>query len=571
MKIWLFFLVTMVGVGDIWSQSAEENKITVEHADNYALQTKGGINTQTLVGHVVMSHNQAVLQCDSATIWNESQVQANSNIIITQGDSVTIYADQLTYNADTELARLVGNVVLVSNDKRLFTSSLDYQLNTKVAEYETRSSIQTDSIVLSSQSGIYWVDDRTAHFFEEVYVEHEDFQLFSDTLSYNFDQEVASFLGPTILITQDSTTLYAEGGSYNQQIQLASFFDNAVYNDSIRTAQADSIFYWQLDGKTYLAGKASILEGNRQIIGDAINIDQLNSQFNSKGNAQILDPSQMIGAQEIQLDDISGLGLATGNVQWVDSAAGMRIVCDTAKLSNRGLAIAAYNQSFSRPILSLDMEGDTLYLGADTLLAVSQVDSMTEDTIRYFYAFHDVRVFKSDLQLICDSLEFLEKEGRFSFYGKPTLWSDTSAFYADSMFMFLSDKTIDQLQLSGNGFMINSPDEILFNQIKGRTIDVQFLEGNIHSVKVNGNAETIYYVLDEKNAYIGVNQSSSSNMIIQFKESQVDAIKNFNEVESYFIPIQEADQEALKLEGFRWDNTNRPLGIFSLINTKRVK
>jgi hypothetical protein len=60
-------------------------------------------------------------------------------------------------------------------------------------------------------------------------------------------------------------------------------------------------------------------------------------------------------------------------------------------------------------------------------------------------------------------------------------------------------------------------------------------------------------------------------MVILFKEGEVDAIKNFNEVDSYFIPIQEADQEALKLEGFKWDNSNRPTGIFSLINTKRLK
>jgi lipopolysaccharide export system protein LptA len=571
MKDMLLILLLFISGFDAWSQVEKENRIKVEHADNYELQIKENIHIQTLVGHVVMSHNQAILQCDSATIWNESQVQASSNIIITQGDSITIYADQLNYDAETEIANLQGNVVLVSDDKKLFTSSLDYQLNNKVAKYLTRSSIQTDSIVLSSKSGIYWVNEKEAYFFEEVYVEHEDFQLFSDTLNYKFDIEIATFDGPSILITKDSTSLYAEGGSYNQKTQFASFFDHAVYTDSIRTAQADSIFYWQLERKTFLSGKASILEGNREIFGDAIIIDQQKNLFSASGNAKIADETQIITAQNIQLDDNSDLGWATGNVHWIDTTAGMRIDCDTAFLSDGGLSIQAYNQPFSRPLLAIEMEGDTLYMGADTLLALSRIDSIMGDTFRSFFAFHDVRVFKSDLQLICDSLEYIEMEDRFSFYENPILWSDTSAFYADSMFMFLSDKTIDYLKLSGNGFMINSPDELLFNQIKGRIIDIQFIEGDLNKVTVNGNAETIYYVLDEENAYIGVNQSSSSNMVILFKEGEVDAIKNFNEVDSYFIPIQEADQEALKLEGFKWDNSNRPTGIFSLINTKRLK
>ncbi|MGA1544007.1 MAG: OstA-like protein [Saprospiraceae bacterium] len=570
MKNWLLFFILFIKLINGWSQNAETNRIKVEHADNYSFQINGKDQVQTLFGHVVMSHNEAVLHCDSATILNESQVEANANIVITQGDSVTIYADQLNYNAETETAKLLGNVVLVSDNKKLFTSSLTYQLNTKVAEYKVRSSIQTDSIVLSSESGIYWVNNKEAHFYSEVYVEHEDFQLFSDTVRYNFDIEVASFLGPSIFITKDSTNLYAEGGSYDQKIQFASFFDNAIYTDSIRIAQADSILYWQLDQKTYLSGNASIWEADRQISGDSIYIDQLNKQFNAKGSAQVIDQSQVISAYEIRLDDILGRGWATGEVNWVDTSAGMRISCDTAHLTNHGLSIQAYNQPLSRPLLALNMEGDTLYLGADTLFAISQVDSSNKDTIRTFLAFHDVRIFKSDLQLICDSLEYSEKEERFSFYEKPILWSDTSAFYGDSIFMFLLDKTVDHLELSGNGFMINSADEILFNQIKGRVIDILFLEGDIHKVKVNGNAETIYYVLDEENAYIGVNQSSSSNMVIQFKEGEVDAIKNYNEVESYFIPIQEADQEVLKLEGFRWDNTNRPNGIFSLITTKRL-
>ncbi len=570
MKKGLLFLIVFLSLIEGWSQDVETNRIKVEHADNYSFQINGKNQVQTLVGHVVMSHKQAVLHCDSATIWNESQVEANANVVITQGDSITIYADRLNYNSETETAKLLGNVVLVSDDKKLFTSSLNYQLNTKVAEYNVRSSIQTDSIVLSSESGIYWVNNKEAHFYNEVYVEHEDFQLFSDTVQYKFEIELASFLGPSIFITQDSSNLYAEGGSYDQKTKFASFFDNAVYTDSIRIAQADSILYWQIDRQTYLSGKASIREAGRQINGDSIFINQLNKQFDAKGNAQVIDQSQEISAHEIRIDDILGMGWATGKVQWVDTSAGMRISCDTAHLTNRGLSIQAYNQPFSRPLLALNMEGDTLYLGADTLFAISQVDTTIEDTLRTFLAFHDVRVFKSDLQLICDSLEYAEREERFSFYEKPVLWSDTSAFYADSIFMLLSDKTVDHLELLGNGFMINSADEILFNQIKGRVIDIHFLEGDIHKVWVNGNAETIYYVLDEENAYIGVNQSSSSNMVIQFKEGEVDAIKNYNEVESYFIPIQEADQEELKLEGFRWDNTNRPVGILSLIKTKRL-
>jgi hypothetical protein len=145
------------------------------------------------------------------------------------------------------------------------------------------------------------------------------------------------------------------------------------------------------------------------------------------------------------------------------------------------------------------------------------------------------------------------------------MWSDTSQFSADTIKMLLKNKKLDRIWLRQNSLVINSDDGLLFNQIKGRNTTAFFRDEQVREMFVDGNAQAIYYALDDKRAYIGVNQTECSEMKLYFENSKVISIKFYAEPKGTFTPMKKAGKDQKKLDGFFWDKTRRPRSIADLL------
>jgi len=179
------------------------------------------------------------------------------------------------------------------------------------------------------------------------------------------------------------------------------------------------------------------------------------------------------------------------------------------------------------------------------------------DTTQFLKAFYDVRIFKSNFQALCDSLIYNQQDSLFYLYKEPIVWSDTSQFVADTIKIAMKNDNIDRIYLIDNAFIINSPDEVLYNQVKGRKITAYFKKGEIDKMHVEGNAEAVYYALDDADQYIGVNKTVSSEMTLFFEKNEITRIK-FLEPDANLLPINTTDHEALKIAGFNWKINERP-------------
>ncbi|NJK82585.1 MAG: hypothetical protein HC912_01010 [Saprospiraceae bacterium] len=144
------------------------------------------------------------------------------------------------------------------------------------------------------------------------------------------------------------------------------------------------------------------------------------------------------------------------------------------------------------------------------------------DSARILVAYPDVRIFKSDLQAICDSLTYSTRDSIFRFFENPLIWSDTSQFSADTIRLVLKDEKIDRIFLLDESFIINSPDEKYFNQIKGKNIVATFAESELRKMQVEGNAESVYYAIDATQAYVGVNKAICSEMLLYFGNNKIE-------------------------------------------------
>jgi hypothetical protein len=129
--------------------------------------------------------------------------------------------------------------------------------------------------------------------------------------------------------------------------------------------------------------------------------------------------------------------------------------------------------------------------------------------------------------------------------------------------MRLKDKKMDRIWLRKNAFVINSEDAQFFNQIRGKYITAIFREDQVRDMLVEGNAQAVYYALDDKRAYIGVNETACSEMKLYFGNNKVENIKFYNQPSGTFSPIKKA-QSAKKLEGFFWETERRPGSVADL-------
>jgi lipopolysaccharide export system protein LptA len=598
--------------------TSRQKEVEVDHADVLEYIQQGDTVLQKLNGNVELRQDSVYMYCDTAIIKNRTRVFANGQVIIQQGDSLNVFADSAVYDGGTRIAELYGEVILEKGEQRLFTDRLTYDLNTKVATYQNNATLTQGETQLTSKKGYYYVDEQQIFFKDSVVVIDTAFTLLSDTLGFNTESRVVDFLGPT-LITADSTQLYCEDGYYDTKNNLAEFTKdaqykkgeqiavadtiryegdrkiyslrgNATFEEGERKAEADIIIYEQEADKTTLIGNATYRDKKQNIQADRIDYDAKQEIYSTRGRSRISDPPQILEADQVDYSEERGLGVAMGNVVWRDTSAQLTIVCDTADYNRKTDYLKAFGGRGGRPMLITMMDGDSLFMASDTLMSVlassmdkdsstmvsdtlmaASPDSVKSDSARLLLAYHDVRIYKSDMQAISDSLSYSTADSTFRLFREPIVWSDTSQFFADTINILLDSGKIDRIFMRNNGFIINSPDEIMYNQVKGKHITAFFFGEELRRMAVNGNAESVYYAIDDDDAYVGVNKTICSEMLLYFGNNEVEKIKFYTQPKAQMLPMGQTDHQALRLEGFRWEKQFRPYRIEDLFAPEKKR
>lgn len=110
----------------------------------------------------------------------------------------------------------------------------------------------------------------------------------------------------------------------------------------------------------------------------------------------------------------------------------------------------------------------------------------------------------------------------------------------------------------------------MYNQIKGKFIHSLLDSNELKKMIIRGNAESIYLVKDEDDAYLGPNYTSCSHMIFYFEDKDLDDIKFYTTPDSNLTPIEKAGQTELNLPGFNWQASKRPLNARSIVKRSKT-
>jgi lipopolysaccharide export system protein LptA len=190
------------------------------------------------------------------------------------------------------------------------------------------------------------------------------------------------------------------------------------------------------------------------------------------------------------------------------------------------------------------------------------------DTVksRIIKAYHNVRVYKSNLQAKSDSLFYTSADSTLRWYNNPIMWGEGSQQTGDTIYLQIKNNKLNAVEVLQTAFSVNvEKDSTRFNQIKGKRMTGFFKDGKVNSMYVDGNAESIYYTKDEKGAYKEMNQTVSSRLKIVFKDGAIADLVTIRDAESAITPIAKL-KESVLLTGFIWKPELRPTSKRDVIN-----
>lgn len=567
----------------------KDQKVNIKSAENMVHTRLDGNEIDSLRGDIRLYQDSTYMFCDTAIIINKEHLIAYGNVIILQNDTIQTYCDSLSYMSNTKQAELFGQVILINGVEKLNTNYLKYNLDSKEAVYTSGGILTKGNTKLSSRRGVYYVDQKVAYFAKEVEILDDELRVSTDTLTYSMEEEKATFLGPTKVKNKDAD-IYCEAGYYIVPQKSALFEQNAQYIKGETKATADQIFYEGEEGDiilegnakyyegekeataikivynektetTYLTGDAYYMDGKKEVVSDAITYNAESGAVTTNGITEINEANTRLIAEGISYDDSLDLGHAFGNVIWEDTVQNLKIYCDDMYYRDSDNYVKAFGTD-NRPRLESIMMEDTLFLVADTLISTTIVDSIGSKDI--FNAYKNVKIFKKDLQAVCDSLSYVLSDSLFTLYDDPILWSDTTQMTGDTIKIILKNQQVNSIAISNNGFVINENSDAVYNQMKGKSVLANFEDGNLNDIVLEGNSESIYFLQDDSDAYIGMNRSLCNKTLVLFKEKKMSDIKFLANPASTMTPVSNLKKPQMELEGFQWYIKKRPMSIFDL-------
>jgi len=509
---YILVLFALLGLYPLQAQTL----VYLEHAETLEFNEAETHDAQLLKGNVRFRHEDAYMYCDSAYFYEkQNSLDAFGNVRFVQGDTLFGYCDRLLYDGNTKFARMRENVKLVDNSTVLDTDSLNYDRVADLAWYWTGGQIKDSLNTLTSLWGQYISGLNQALFKTDVHLLNDRFVMDADTLKYNTETHVADILGPTTIVYEEETTITTTCGWYNTDTEKSMLLQRSLIEHT--------------DGKT--------------MIGDTIYYDKKIGYGRAIRQMQLTDSTQHVtlygnyGEMYERQDSVGSHGYATDSalmVDWSDSAAFTYMHADTLR---------------TLEILYTDTIPDSI---SPTLIDTSY------QLIRGYYG---VRVYREDMQAVCDSAVYNSRDSIMALFGKPIAWSDNQQIAADHIDIYFRDSTVDYAHGIGNCITIQQQTPKYFNQMAGKEMFAYIRDGDVRQVDVSGNAETVFYPQDEKTGdWLGVNKTQSSFVRMFIKDEKIDYVVFTAATTGTLYPIDQITESQSRLAQFFWADDVRPTG-----------
>lgn len=479
-----------------------EGRVFLERADKLLMDEKVSTEYQVLIGNVQFRKGDMFMFCDSAHFYEaSSSLNAFGNVRMEQGDTLFVYADELDYNGADELATFYGDdinpVRLINKDVELETYTFYYDIASNIGYYDNEGKITDAENQLTSGYGQYSPDTKDAEFREHV--------VLNDIEEKDFRMTTETLL-------------------YNTGTHIARIISpTTIVTDSATVYSSNGIYNTDMGFSELFDRSLIVTEGGNTLTGDTIYYDQK-----------------------------AGFGEAFGNMVLTDS------VRQTMLEGNYGCYFEKQDSAFAtnRARILEYSKGDTLYMHGDTIRSYV----LHDDSTHVMTAYPRVRFWRVDIQGLCDSLSFMERDSTLYMHRHPIVWNEARQIFGNVIYVHFNDSTVDWAKLPEFGFTAEHVGEEFYNQLSGKEMLATFVDGNMRRLDVSGNVEVVLLPEESDSTINKIVNSESSFLTADFSAGpmQVERIKMWPDVTGTATPLYLAKKSIFYLSNFQWYEALRP-------------
>lgn len=463
-------------------------------------------------------------------------------------ENVDVWSYDKDINPDAQV--LKGNVIFKHNNGYMYCDSalLYEQQNSFEAFGEVRFT-QGDTLNVYCRYMRYNGATMLAELRENVRMEHRGTTLYTDSFDYDRIGGVGYYFdNGTIVDTLN--TLYSVYGEYRTDTKKAIFNENVKLENPNFTLYSDTLHY---DTTT----KIATILGPTRIVGDSGQHIETNRGIydTEQDRAYLLDRSKMYSGTRFMTSDSLYYDRKNGFAEMYRDV----ILRDTAdKIELRGGYAEYYEQkeygkAKDNAYLLEYSSQDTLYAHA-LLMEMIKTDSVT----KLIKGLGNVRVYRQDIQAVCDTMVYNSKDSIMKCLGTPFMWNGKTQITGDSATMFMRGGALKEAIIEENAIVAQELDRVHYNQMKGNSIKAYFSDNNLDSIRTEGNAETIYYSMEKDSTLSSHIKTQSSAIFMKFKEENIEFIKLLEQTKGLMKPIPMLIDTDKFFPNFFWFAEGRP-------------
>lgn len=542
------------------------------------LQYDGAKKLATFRDKVKLSDGNSTLYTDEMDYDMNGKVGTYHNGGRIESKQTTLYSKEGFYYADIKDVYFIGNVKMSDPEVALASDSLLYNTTSQVATFIAPTTIKTGKSVINTKDGYYDLklkkakfgsrsimqdstsqmisddfafDDKTGYGEAKGNVQYKDtaqgFMLFSNRVFFN--KEKKNFLAtekPVMVVVQEKDSVYIAADTIYSGIVKDLPFMKGGYIKAFDTVKEVTVV--KVD---------SLLHAK-----DSLTVVPKDSISNTRKNPATVIP----GTDSLAVVLKDSIPVVQKDTVAIAAPPPAAILQDSVRNKKDSIAFKkppVKNRQRPAP------QADAVPVVTKEKVAQPEVDSVIvkkkrpkeeTDTLRFITAFRHVRIFNDSLQAVADSMFYSGVDSIFELYHDPIAWSKGSQVTGDTIFIYTENKKPKRLSVFENGLMIQNVKDSagFFNQIRGRTINGYFKDGELDFVRAKGTAESIYYVQDNDSAFVAMNRTTADMIELYFEKRAAKKVKFTRSPKGTMYPIRQLPGDKKKLPAFQWLENKRP-------------
>ncbi len=452
---------------------------------------------------------------------------------------------------------LIDSVVLYHEGAYMYCDSAYwYQGNNTFEAFGNVRMEQGDTIFVYGDYLHYDGAAQLARLRDNIRMEDRQVTLFTDSLNYDRLENIGYYFDGGMLV-DEKNELTSFWGQYDPESKDALFSDSVKLVNEEYTLYSDTLKY---NTETKIAD----ILGPSKIVSDSGYIETDKGWYNTlTDDARLLDRSKIYNndGSKVLIGDSMLYNRTTG---WGEVFGNMYLEDFNRKSILRG-NYGTYNEKTEYGMatdsaFAIDYsQTDSLFLHGDTLKMI------TDSVFKEVKAYYNVRFYRNDVQGVCDSMSYIQRDSMLYMTGNPVIWNNNSQILGNRIDIHLNDSTVEKAHIKEYALAIQDRQkEAQYNQVSGREMTAYFIDNEVRHVLVEGNAESLYYITEEDSTVIGLNKTESAYLAMDILNDEIQKIKLWASTNAVTTPLNQLKPEESKLKGFMWLNYLRPKNRFDI-------